>query len=51
MPAETYLREAILQPNKFVVPGFASGIMPQAFATTLNPQQINDVVAYLLTLK
>jgi cytochrome c len=51
VPAEAYLRESILQPNKFVVPGFPSGIMPQAFAQTLNPQQINDVIAYLLTLK
>ncbi len=49
--AEEYIRESILTPNKFVVPGFQSGLMPQTFAQTLNSQQVDDLIAYLLTLK
>ncbi|MHB8625846.1 MAG: c-type cytochrome [Aggregatilineales bacterium] len=46
-----YLRESIVSPNAFIVPGFQPNIMPQTFAKTLSTQQINDLVAYLLTLK
>ncbi len=51
MSAEDYLRESILTPNAFVVPNFAPGLMPQNFAQMLTPQQINDLIAYLMTLK
>jgi cytochrome c len=45
-----YLHESIVAPNAFVVPGFSAGIMPQTFAQTLTPQQIADLIAYLLSL-
>lgn len=51
LTADEYIRESILTPNKFVVPGFQSGLMPQTFAQTLNSQQVDDLIAYLLTLK
>jgi hypothetical protein len=46
-----YLRESIMKPNAFVVPGFAAGVMVQNYGTTLTPAQIDDIVAYLLTLR
>ena len=51
MTAADYLHESIVAPNAFVVNGFTQGIMPQYFGQLLTPQQINDVIAYLLTLK
>ncbi len=49
--AADYLHESIVAPNAFVVKGFQPGIMPQNFGQSLSAQQVNDVVAYLLTLK
>jgi cytochrome c2 len=49
--AATYLRDSILNPNKFVVQGFTAGLMPQTFGTVLSPQQLDDVIAYMMTLK
>jgi nitric oxide reductase subunit C len=48
--ADVYLRESILNPNKYLVPGFAQGLMPQTFSNTLSAGQINDLIAYLMTL-
>jgi cytochrome c2 len=50
MSASDYLRESILIPNAYVVPGFQPGIMLQTFGQVLTAQQLNDVIAYLLTL-
>lgn len=49
LPAAAYLRQSIVQPNVYVVQGFVQGIMPQNFAQMLSAQQINDLIAYLLT--
>ena len=49
--AADYLHESIVAPNAYVVQGFTAGVMTQSLAQTLSAQQINDVVAYLLTLK
>lgn len=51
MSAVDYLHESIVSPNAYVVPGFAAGVMLQTLGQTLSAQQINDVIAYLLTLK
>jgi mono/diheme cytochrome c family protein len=48
--ADTYLHNSILNPKAFVVPGF-NPVMPETFNRVLNPQQIEDLVAYLKTLK
>jgi cytochrome c2 len=50
MSASAYLRESILAPNAYVVPGFQPGIMLQNFGQVLTAQQLNDVIAYLMTL-
>jgi cytochrome c2 len=51
MSADDYLHESIKSPNAFLVQGFPPNIMPQNFAQTFSPQQIEDLVAYLKTLK
>lgn len=48
---EDYLRTSIMEPDAHVAEGFAAGLMPQALATELSDEQLNDLVAYLLTLK
>lgn len=54
--AAGYIRESILSPNAYVLTGptFAAGgrsLMPSDYAQTLKPEQVDQIVAYLLTLK
>jgi cytochrome c len=49
--AEEYLRNSITHPNDYLVEGFAEGVMYQNYAAELTEEQINDLVAYLLTLQ
>lgn len=49
--AAEYLRAAIVAPNDFLVEGYQPGIMPQTYELYLSEQQINDIVAYMLTLE
>jgi len=51
MPAEDYLRQSILEPDAYVVESFPAGTMPAALAGELSEQQVNDLIAYMLTLK
>ncbi len=51
-----YLRESIVEPNAFLVPGptFSSSgqsMMPAGFGQSLPPAQVDALVAYLMTLK
>ena len=46
---EMYLAESIVNPNHYVVPNYAPGVMPQNFGTRLTPQQLADLIAYLHT--
>lgn len=49
--AEEYIRESIINPNAYLVEGFAEGVMYQNYATDLTETEINDIIAYTLTLK
>jgi mono/diheme cytochrome c family protein len=51
LSAAEYLRQSIMEPDAHVVDGFARGLMPAALATELSEQQLNDLVAYMLTLE
>lgn len=51
MTAQDYLHESIVNPNAYVVKGFTAGIMVQNFGQILSPTQIDNLVAYLMTLK
>jgi cytochrome c553 len=48
---EAYVRTSILDPDAHLADGFQEGIMNREYAEGLTAQQVNDLVAYLLTLK
>jgi nitric oxide reductase subunit C len=54
--AAGYLRESLLAPSAYVVearyaaPG-GSSLMPEGYGTSLTPEQVEDVVTYLTTLR
>ncbi len=50
LSAEEYLRQSIVNPNAYVVEGFDAGVMYMTYEAELSEQEINDLVAYLLTL-
>jgi cytochrome c2 len=45
-----YLRESILDPALYLADGFAVDAMYGAYANELSPQEVEDLVAFLLTL-
>lgn len=47
--AEWLLRETI-NPNLTLAPGYAPGLMPADYGQRLRPEQIEAIVAYMLTL-
>ncbi len=55
--AAGYIRESIVDPNAYIVPGDiyraanSQSVMPKDFGKTLTASQIDDLVAYLITLK
>jgi cytochrome c553 len=49
--AEEYLRTAITNPDAYLAGGYQEGIMYRDYAQALTAQQINDLTAYMLTLK
>ncbi len=49
--AADYLRQSILDPNAFVVEGFPSNVMPQNFGELITPEQLDDLIAFLLAQK
>lgn len=48
--ARTYLYTAILQPGDHLVEGY-DNLMPSSFGKSLTSEELDAVVAYLLTLK
>ena len=46
-PLEEFVYNSILDPASRTVPGYADGIMPATFGTTLKPKQLADLVAFL----
>jgi cytochrome c oxidase subunit 2 len=47
-PIDVFTHGAIVSPPpKYVPPGFPTNVMPSNFGTTLKPQQIADLVAFL----
>lgn len=49
MDAAEYLVESILQPDAYIVEGYSNIMVP--YGDLLTPDEINDLVAYLLTLE
>lgn len=52
--AVEYLRNSILHPNDYLVEDetgtYPASLMPQTYESVLTEQEINDIIAYLLTL-
>ena len=47
---EAYIRQSILDPNAYIVPGFPKDVMPN-FSKILKPAEVDALVTYLVTLK
>lgn len=45
-----YIHTSIVHPSDYVVPGFPDLLMPQTYEQLLSEQDINDLIAYLITL-
>ncbi len=52
---EAYIKESIINPNAKIVKGFAGAngksAMPESYAKSLSDDQINDIIAWIKTLK
>lgn len=48
---EVYVRESIVNPNKVVVDGYTSGVMPTSYGDSLSVQEIDALVTYLTAPK
>jgi hypothetical protein len=49
--AEQYIHQSIVNPSAFLVPDYPDGLMPQIYAEVFTEQDIQDIIAYLFTLK
>ena len=49
--AEQYLIESIVRTNDYVVEGFPPNVMLATYGDTLSPQDLADLVAYLLSIE
>lgn len=47
--AVAYLYESITAPNAYVVPNYPPNVMPQNFKATIPPDQLDNLIAWLLT--
>lgn len=46
--AATYIKDSILNPGAFVVPGFPDFVMPRDFSSRITPDQLSILVNFLL---
>jgi len=46
-----YIHTSIVDPNKQIVQGFQPNVMPATFSKALTEEQIQDIIAYIKTLK
>ncbi len=51
MSAEEYLRQSIVNPDAYVVEGYPKGQMVPNLGAILSEEQIDDLVAFLMTLR
>jgi len=48
---QNYLKESILEPNAKIVKGFPPNIMPKNYGQALTEDQVNDIIAFLESIK
>ncbi len=46
-----YIHKSIVDPSAYVVEGFPDGLMPKTYKDLWTEQEIDDMIAYLFTLK
>lgn len=51
MDAPAYIHDSVLNPNAYIVEGFSADLMPLDMKDQMSPDELEAVVAYLLTLK
>jgi mono/diheme cytochrome c family protein len=51
MSAEEYILESILDPSAYLVEGYPDNVMPKNYNDLIEPDQISDLVAFLLSLR
>lgn len=51
MSAEAFLRQAILEPDKHLMEGYPAGVMYANYGKDLAPEDIDALIAFMLTLK
>lgn len=49
--AEEWLRRETVMPNAAITPGYQPGVMPGDYGQRLRPEQIDALVAFMLTLE
>lgn len=49
--AVEYIRTSIVDPGAFLVPGFPDHLMPRTYGEIYTESEINDLIAYLITLQ
>jgi cytochrome c551/c552 len=47
MPLDAFVKESIVDPNKFIAKGFPKGVMPGTFGSSLSKTQLADLVAFI----
>ena len=46
-----YIYESIVNPSAKIVEGYPDGVMPQTYGSDLSDDQIEDIIAYMCSLK
>ena len=46
-PVSAFVRESIIDPNKYIAPGFPANVMPGNFGSSLSKQDLDALVAYI----
>lgn len=46
-----YLRQSIASPDSYIVEGYSAGLMPNTYRIRMTEQQIEDLVAYMMSLE
>jgi cytochrome c551/c552 len=49
MSLAAFVRQSIVDPNAYVPSGYAKGIMPQSFGSSLSATQLADLVAFIVS--
>lgn len=49
MALAAFVKESIVDPDKYIAKGYSKGIMPTTFGSSLSSTQVNDLVAFILS--